>query len=229
MLAIDTSISRSKITNDLSVLAAFLISGLLSGLLFAGLTTRPNLQTFWFIKGDKFLIPRYVYWLAFTLILLAGFAAGYSVSCFRGWIENSIGTRGHLLAAGSIIALSAPLLRFITPAMNVRIGFTWDFIVAPIAFLVLVSFALCVLTCSLRLLPLAIVWNLIFAAGAFVFIYAVLHVINVGSRWYDYVQWPILESMLALSYGNWIIWRRRVDHSGAAQQRVGPERRQLTL
>jgi len=185
--------------------------------LFAGLTTRTSLQTFWFIKGDKFLIPRYTYWIAFGLILLAGFTTGYAVSCFRRWVQNSIGTRGHILAAGSIIALSAPILRFITPAMNIRIGLTWDFIVAPIAFLVLVSFALCVLTGSLRLLPVAIVWNLIFAVGAFVFIYAVLHVIKVGSRWYEFVQWPILESMLALSYGNWIIWRQRVDHNGAAQ------------
>jgi hypothetical protein len=225
----NSSRSPSSIAKDLSVLAAFLISGLISGLLFAALTTRPNLQTFWFIKADKFLIPRYTYWVAFGLILLAGFTAGYLVSCRRRWLHNSIGTRGHILAAGSIIGVSAPLLRFITPAMTVQFGLTWDFIIAPITFLILVSFALCVLTGSLRLLPMAIVWNLIFATGAFFVIYAVLHLFNIGSRGYEFVQWPILESMLALSYGNWIIWRQRVDHSGAAQHGVGPERRQHVL
>lgn len=225
MVAAKSSNAASNITKDLLVLGAFSVAGLASGLLFAGLTTRPNLQTLWFIKGDKFLIPRYSYWIAFSLILLAGLTAGYSISCFRGWLQNSPGIRGRLLVAGSIIALSAPVLRFITPAMNILIGLTWDFIVAPITFFILLSFALCVLTGSLRLLPVAIVWNFIFAAGGFVFVYAAIHVFDVGSRWYEFVQWPILESMLALSYGNWIIWRQRIVASTGAEQIAGREPR----
>src|SRR5204863_7598127 len=102
MVAANFRDQRSSIANDLLVLAVFLLSGLVSGLLFACLTTRPSLETFWFIRGDKFLIPRYTCWIAFSLILLAGFSAGYSVSSFGRWLQNSIGTRGHRLAAGSI-------------------------------------------------------------------------------------------------------------------------------
>jgi len=108
MVAASSSITRSSIANDLSVLAAFWISGFLSGLLFAGLTTRPSLQRFWFIKGDKFLIPRYSYWIAFSVILLSGLTLAYSVTCFRRWFE----TQPALAVA---FLLSARLSRYLLP------------------------------------------------------------------------------------------------------------------
>lgn len=56
--------------------------------------------------------------------------------------------------------------------MNSRFGLNSDFVVAPIFFLILMSLALCLLTSSLRLLALALFWNLIFVAAGFVFVYA---------------------------------------------------------
>lgn len=83
-----------------------------------------------------------------------------------------------------------------------------EHVVAPIAFLVLVSLAMCVLAGSVRLLPVAVVWNLIFAVAGFVLVYVGVRVFNA---WYELVQWPILESMLSLSIGSRIVWRQRSD------------------
>ena len=59
---------RNSIANDLSVVGSFLLFSLVFGLLFASLVSRSSLQSFFFIKGDKFLIPRYSYWLTFGLL-----------------------------------------------------------------------------------------------------------------------------------------------------------------
>jgi hypothetical protein len=62
----------SSIVCDIATLGSFLACGAVSGFLFAALVTRPYLQEFFFIKGDKFLIPRYSYWFAFSLLQLFG-------------------------------------------------------------------------------------------------------------------------------------------------------------
>lgn len=95
--------------------------------------------------------------------------------------------------------------------MNEVMGLTWDVLVAPIGFLVLVSLAMCVVTGGVRLLPVAAVWNLIFAVAGFVLLYAAVRVFDALNTWYELVQWPILESMLSLSIGSWIVWRQRAD------------------
>jgi hypothetical protein len=211
MVVADSNISRSSVAADLGVVISFLIGGLLSGFVFAWLTKRPSLQRFWFLKGDKFLSPRYTYWIAFSFILLLGLAAAYAVARSREWLLcKPIGSSARLLATSVIIGASTPFLYFITPMMNRRIGLNWDFIAAPIALLILFSFALCVLTGSLRLLPLALVWNLIFTGSGFVFVYVAVRLISGASEWSELVQWPIFESMISLSFGSWLIWRQRI-------------------
>jgi hypothetical protein len=112
------------------------------------------------------------------------------------------------MSAVLMVGLATPFLRFLTPSMNAIMGLTWDFLVAPIGFLVLVSLAMCVLTGNLRLLPVAAVWNLIFAAVGFAFVYAVVRALNART-WYELLEWPILESMMSLSIASWIVWRQR--------------------
>jgi hypothetical protein len=217
------SISRSRTGDDLLVLGVFLIFGFLAGLMFGWLATRPELRLFFFHKSDKFLIPRYSYWFAFSLSQLLGWVAGYSVCCWRKWFKDSLRTRGRLLVAALIVGLATPLLRLMTLPMNSFMGLTWDFLVAPVGFLVLISFAMCMLTASLRLLPIAAVWNFVFAAAGFVLVYAGVGVVDATNTWYELVQWPILESMLALSMASWIIWRQRSDHRGATQQALAAD------
>ena len=198
----------------LLVLGVFLISGFLSGLMFGWLISRPELQPFFYIKGDKFLIPRYSYWFAFSLIQLVGLVGGFSGCCWRKWLGPVCSSSG-LVVAALVIGLATPFLRLITPVMNAVIGLTWDVLVAPIGFIVLVSFAMCVLTGSLRLLPIATVWSLVFVGASFVMVYVSVRVFNPPNTWYELVQWPILECMLSLSIASWIVWRQRSDVSSS--------------
>src|SRR5215204_2496851 len=205
----DTS-NFSRLNNQgyLFVLGVFLISGFLSGLTFGWLVSRPELQSFFYIKGDKFLIPRYSYWSVFSLTHLLGLLGAYSVCYWREWL-GPIRSRGRLVVAALVVCLATPFLRLVTPLMNEVMDLTWDFLVAPIAFVVLVSFAMCVLTGSLRLLPIATLWNLIFVTAGFVVIYVSVRVVNALNTSDELVQWAILESMLSLSIATWIVWRQR--------------------
>jgi hypothetical protein len=196
------------------------VFGALSGFFFALLVSRPYLQEFFFFKGDKFLIPRYSYWLTFSLLQLFGLSGAYSVCVARNWIRPI--SSGRLLSVALIIGLATPVLRLFTPLMNSRIGLNWDFVAAPIVFLFLLACALCISSGSLRILPIAVVWILLFLAAGFGFVYVVVRLIGRIDT-YTFVQWPFLEAMLALSFGNWLVWRQRVNHIGAAQQVLAAE------
>ena len=207
---------------SLAVLALFLICGVLSGLLFAWSITRPELQEFFFFKGDKFFSPRYSYWFTLSLIQLFGLTAAYLICRWRKWLVPDFG-KGRLLYVALIIAFATPALRFVTPVMNSLFGLNWDFFVAPILYLILISVAVCVLTGSLRLLALAVVWNLVFVAAGFLLVYVVVRLMERANDSYEYVQWPIVEGMLALSFGSWIIWRQRVALKRTAAQTLAAD------
>ena len=219
MIEVTSNISRSSDKDHLLVLGAFLISGLLSGLMFGWLISKPVLQPFFYIRADKFLIPRYSYWFAFSLIHVLGLAGGYFVCYRREWLRRSC-SRARLIVAALVVGLATPFLRLVTPSMNEVMGLTWDVVVAPIGFLVLVSFAMCALTGSVRLLPIAAVWNLIFATAGFVTVYVSVRVFNVDNTWHELVPWPILESMLSPSIASWIVWRQRSDMWRSAKMSV---------
>lgn len=211
----EKKVSQSSVLDDLAVLGSFLVCSGLFGLLFAWLITRPSLQGFFFLKGDKFLIPRFSHWLAFGLVYLLGLVTAYVVSNWRHWFARSISMRRLVLAA-LIIGLAPPILYLITPVMNGVFGPGWDFGVAQITFLILVSVAMCVVTVDFRLFAVAVVWNILFVAGALAAVYLVVQLTEGANERYEFVQWPILYSMLGLAVGNWLIWRERVSLSKAA-------------
>jgi len=92
--------------------------------------------------------------------------------------------------------------------MNSVIGLNWDFVVAPIAFLFLLACTLCIASGGPKLLPLAVIWQLVFTAIGFTFIYLIQSLFQHPNDFYEYSQWPVLEGMLALSFCLWLIWRR---------------------
>lgn len=205
----ETKGSQSTFIDDIAVLLAFLVLGAISGLMFAWLTTLGSLQRFFFIKGDKFLIPRYSYWFALSLLHILGLGTAYVLSSSRSWLVRSIPPRRLLLVA-LIIGLAAPLLRLLTQPMNVVFGPAWDHGVAPMTFLILVSSAMCILTADFRLLPVAILWNILFTAGGLAVVYSVMQLVPRANDWSEFVQWLILHAMWGLAVGNWLIWRQRV-------------------
>lgn len=211
--------SSQSLANDLATLASFLIFGGTSGLLFAALVTRTDLQHLFYIKGDKFLIPRYSYWFIFSLLQLAALGGAYLVCISRHWLRVTLKRRD--IGAALTIGLATPALRLLTPLMN--FGMDWDFVVAPIVFLLLLSSALCLSSGNLKLLPIAVIWNLLFAIAGFALVYAGVHLIYRSSEWYEFIQWPILDSMLGLSFGNWLIWRQRVTLDAATEQALAAD------
>jgi hypothetical protein len=193
---------------DLTTLGSFLIFGGASGLLFAALVTRTDLQHFFYMRGDKFLIPRYSYWFTFSLLQLMALGGAYLISISRRWLIVTLKRRD--IAAAFTIGLATPVLRLLTPLMNSSIGLEWDVSVAAIGFLLLLSAALCMCSGNLKLFPLAVIWNLLFAIAGFAFVYVGVRLINGSSEWYEFIRWPILESMVGLAFGTWLIWRQHV-------------------
>jgi hypothetical protein len=209
MGAVAPEIRRTSVLDAVRALICFFAGGLLSGLAFAWTTSRPSLRQFWYIKGDKFLIPRYSYWAAFGIMLLLGLMIPHIIARSRGWVPQNLGSPITLLVSVLIIGGSAPALALLTWKM-LENGFGWEPVAAPVLFFALVSFAMSLATRRFRLLPIALVWNAVFGAAAFVMIYAVIRLVASANDWYEFVQWPIFASMFALSFGSWIIWRERL-------------------
>lgn len=206
--------NTNNVAADFGVLGAFLFCGLVSGLLFAWLVSRPSLESFFFFKGDKFLIARYSYWCSLSLVQLLGLSGAYAV-CVGMRLPAARISQWRLLPAALVIALAAPVLYLLTPVMNSRIGLNWDFVVAPLAFLSLLSVALCVVSGNLKWLPLAVVWILLFTAIGVGVIYVCVRIVGPGD-YYTFVQWPVLYATFGLSFGSWLIWRRVWNSKRAA-------------
>lgn len=194
----------NHIAADFGVLGWFLLIGLLSGLLFAFLVSRPSWQSFFFFKGDKFLIARYSYWCSLSLAQLLSLSGAYAVCVARRLPVARI-SQWRLLPAALIIALATPVLYLLIPVMN---DLEWDLIVAPLAFLFLLSVALCVVSGNLKWLPLAVVWTLFFTAIGVGIIYVCVRMVKPDD-YYTFVQWPVVFAMIGLSFGSWLILRRR--------------------
>ncbi len=53
-------------------------------------------------------------------------------------------------------------------------------------------------------------------------VYASVRVFNALNIWFELLQWPILESMLSLSIGSWMVWSRPRSHMERLAQRDFP-------
>src|SRR5882762_10333101 len=87
---------RTSVLDDIHAVLSFFAGGLVSGFVFAWLISRPSLRQFWYIKGDKFLIPRITYHTAFGLILLFGLVTSYGIARFRRRLVANVGSSTNL-------------------------------------------------------------------------------------------------------------------------------------
>ena len=209
MTALNTESHSIGILDDMRAFICFLGGGFISGLAFAWAITRPGLRQFWYIKGDKFLIPRYSYWGAFGIMLLLGLVLPYIIARSRRWVPDNLSSPLTLLVSLLIIGGAAPAAAFLNWTM-LENGLGSDPVAVTLLFLVLVSLALSIATRRFRFLPIVFVWNAIFGVAGFVMIYACVRLVAAANDWYEFVQWPIFASMFALSFGSWIICRERL-------------------
>lgn len=206
MASTKEDISRTRSLDDVRVLILFFASGLVCGFIFAWIISRPGLRGFWYVKGDKFLIPRLSYWTAFGLIFLVGPVIAYGLGRWRRWLLADV-TASYLLLAALLVGASPPALYYVGSFLE---STSWDIEVAPVAFIALLSLAVCMATRTLRLLPIVFVWNGVFLAAGIAIIYLVVKFVDPPGNLYEFIQWPVLESMLALSLGSWVIWHERL-------------------
>jgi|SRR3954452_10331622 hypothetical protein len=92
LLAVETEFHHVSVLDGIRTLVCFFAGGLISGVAFAWAISRPSLRQFWYIKGDKFLIPRYSYWGAFGIMLLLGLVIPYIIARSRRWIRANLGS-----------------------------------------------------------------------------------------------------------------------------------------
>ena len=170
-----------------------------------------------YIKEDKFFLPRYSYWAAFGLMLLAALVIPYIIARSFRWVRDNLGSASRLVVAVVIIVGSAPGLDLLTRKM-LEHGLSWDPMAVLLLFLVLISMALSVATPRLRFLPFVFVWNTLFGGAALLLIYIAVRLVTPINAWYDFVLWPIFAWMFALSFGTWIIWRERLVGQRSAER-----------
>jgi hypothetical protein len=197
------------IGDDLAVLGSFLIFGSLSGFLFAWSTAMPSLQQFFFIRYDKFVVPRYPYWFALSVLQTLGLSTAYSFCKRCQWLFGSRRTRTELLVS-LMVGLAAPFayLTVVLLGPSLDLDPVWQYLVGSFMFVVWVSIALSTLTHDRKLLPIAIIWNILFIIAGWLILFGLARTTKVDKVWLDFIVWPVLYGMLGLSFGNWIIWRK---------------------
>ena len=69
---------------------------------------------------------------------------------------------------------------------------------------------------------MVVIWILLFVAAGFGFVYLIVRLIDRTDS-YEFVQWPILEAMFALSFGSWLIGQQRVKSNRAIQHALAAD------
>lgn len=201
--------------NAFQVAFTFLVSGFLAGAFFNWLTNSPALREFFFVPYSA-RQARFSWYAAASLILAFGLVAGFLVSSRKfDFREKPSLSAWRSLPAFALVCVSIPLLYLsfdgyapqLLPKRN-------PIYLMSLAFPPVVGLAMCVLTKSLRLLPIALLASTIFAVVGFAMFIPVLlllfWLLNEPEQFVlDFVQWTFLYSSLSLCFGLWLLWRAR--------------------
>jgi len=201
----------------------FFICGLTSGLCFGILLSARSLVTFWFVKGDKFLIPTYRYYLGAGIFLLLGLAAGYAILRMIGSLrENSSASRKVvsvvIVATSPVIlfgAATAVQIQTATPQATdtgtillINTDPATLYLGGVVGFVLLISISCWILTA--KLYYFGVFLNFLALPAAVGLMYLV-YKMDVPSKWSELFSYPAYFSLLSASCGFWIAKARRVD------------------
>ena len=202
-------------SNFLQVAITFLVSGFLAGAFFNWLTHSPLLEEFFFIPFSA-RQARFSWYLVSSLTLAFGLVAGFLVSSlkidFRKSLELS--TWSSVLAFAFVCA-SVPFLYLSAGGYAPQLLRKYSLIFLMwCAFPPVIGLAMCALTKSLRLLPVALLASMIFAVVSFAMSFAIMLILfwllNEPKEFVlDFVLWTFLYSSLSLCFGLWLVWRAR--------------------
>ena len=201
--------------NAFQVAVTFLVSGFLAGAFFNWLTHTPALEEFFFIPYSA-RQARFSWYAASSLILAFGLAAGFLISSHKIDFREKPGLsmRSSLLAF-ALVGVSIPLLYLSSGSYAAQLLRKYSLIfLISLAFPPVIGLAMCVLTKSLRLLPVALLASMIFAVVGLAMSFAIMLILfwllNEPQEFaLDFVVLTILYSSLSLCFGMWLIWRAR--------------------
>jgi len=216
MKNVSQKIRRFFFSNTFQVAVIFLISGLLAGALFTWLTNLPALEAFFY---EPYFFPldntmqqhlRFSWFIAFSLVFALGLISAFFVSLQCGEFVRSLRlTKLRSLSAFIIVAGTIPSSYLLYELLGSITSDGWLLfpllLILPLAH---ISLAMCLLTRSLRLLPVAFLISLFFALVAF----GINSLISPpAERQYSYflqsARMAILFSSLSLGFGLWLSWR----------------------
>ena len=203
-------------SNAFQVAITFLVSGFLAGAFFNWLTHSPALKEFFFVPYSA-RQARFSWYVVSSLILAFGLIAGFLVSSQKIDFREKLGlSTWSSVLAFAFVCLSVPLLYLSSGIYAVQLLRKYNLIFLMYgAFPPVVGLAMCVLTKSLRLLPIALLASLIFAAAGLVMAFAIMLILfwllNDLPKEFalDFVILTFLYSSLSLCFGLWMLWRAR--------------------
>jgi hypothetical protein len=201
--------------NSFQVAFTFLVSGFLAGAFFNWLTHTSALREFFFVPYTA-RQARFSWYAASSLILALGLVAGFLVSSRKidFWEKLRLSAQSSL-SAFALVCASVPLLYLSSGDYAARLLRKHSLILLMwFAFPPVIALAMCVLTKSWRLLPVAFLASVIFAAVGLAMSIPVMLVLfwllNEPEDFIlDFVQWTFLYSSLSLCFGSWLLWRVR--------------------
>jgi len=216
MRNVSQKIQRFFFSNTFQVAITFLISGLLAGALFSWITNLPALESF-FYEPDFFPFDntmqrrfRFSWYVAFSLVFALGLIAAFLVFLQRGEFVRPLRlTKLRSLSAFVIVAVTIPSSYLIYELLHNMTSDGWLLVplvlILPLAH---ISLAMCFLTRSLRLLPVAFLTSLFFTLVASGIISLTVPFARARSNYVaEFVQSAILFSAWSLVFGLWLSWR----------------------
>lgn len=211
MRNVSQKIQRFFFSNTFQVAITFLISGLLAGALFSWITNLPALESFFyepeFFPFDNTMHrnPRFSHRVALSLVFALGLIAAFLVFLQRGEFVRPLRlTKLRSLSAFVIVAGTLPSSYLIYELLGNMTSDGWLLVplvlILPLAH---ISLAMCLLTRSLRLLPVAFLISLLLTISTF----GIKSLMFPLAAVLDSVGMAILFSSLSLVFGLWLSWR----------------------
>ena len=211
MKNVSQKIQRFFFSNTFQVAIAFLISGLLAGALFSWITNLPALESFFHepefspFDNEMHRNLRFIWYVAFSLVFALGLIAAFLVFLQRGEFVRPLRlTKLRSLSAFVIVAGTIPSSYLIYELLGKIISDGWLLVplvlILPLAH---ISLAMCLLTRSLLLVPVAFLISLLLTISTF----GIKSLIFPLAAVLDSVGMAILFSSLSLVFGLWLSWR----------------------
>jgi hypothetical protein len=204
--------------NKAKTVLVFFVCGLGAGFAFGALLSSPRLLTFWFIKGDKLLIPTYRYYLGVGVFLLLGLVGAYSISRMTGLLDQNT-YFFRKIVSGAIVATSPLILFVAADALMLATATTVEtrgnttlqltnidpitlYLGTILTFVLLISTACWILTA--KLYYIGVLLNLLTLPVTFALLYIAARILTVPSDWSELITYPTYFSLLAASCAFWI-------------------------